>query len=537
MPSRRSCASFVLLALLTSCGTDNQPTAPRDSFAVPFSAGELSGSTLGALGAPVTTSGPGALITGIPGQFTSLSYRGPGGATISPYIYFAMGQPATGASANIWRIGINGAGIQRLTSDTQQKLYPSISPDGRQVVFFQTIAELGHAPLQDIIRIQSDGSGRSKIGTSIDSRDPVAWTPRADSFYFYQNDPFSVGIWRQANSMVTAELLTDQAEGPPSLGVLGGMPTMMFGFRGRLMQMNLLTRDTTVFFANPAAALSQPKLSPDGRRLLFFQQDSGVVTGAPYQLRVANTASPATSKLLATISLDGLTGIPSATWALDGRHLIATLQPGPNLFAQLYELDADATGNATGVPRRLITTLAGTLFPGVSVGPAASAQNRLLIGPGAPLGESASGIVFGQREGGVLASVVAFGGASPDSVELTAETGLNSNAPVLSVSLRADRLTSLAFTNDPAGPVTQVTDSSSSATGALITFDAATGAVALVLPFTLTRGDETPTVRDEGTSRVFHGHFLAVIGADGVARPGVAGEVVFDHTSGTIHTR
>jgi hypothetical protein len=120
---------------------------------------------------------------------------------------------------------------------------------------------------------------------------------------------------------------------------------------------------------------------------------------------------------------------------------------------------------------------------------------------------------------------------------LTAETGLNSNAPVLSMSLSADRLTSLAFANDPTGSVTQVIDSTSGATGALITFDATTGSVALILPFALTPGDQAPTVRDEGTSRVFRGHFLAVIGADGVRRPGPAAEVVFDHSSRMIRTR
>src|SRR5262249_33074666 len=134
---------------------------------------------------------------------------------------------------------------------------------------------------------------------------------------------------------------------------------------------------------------------------------------------------------------------------------------GPNGESQIQVMDT--LGQRIGFS---LTSQNGVGCPSVGKPDTSSTGTTgtiVLIGDSAALGTDASGVIFGQGAGGAVRSIVAFKAAPQRNIKLETGTGLNSSAPVLTYSLRADRLTSLKFTSDPLGQnISSAIDSGSS---------------------------------------------------------------------------
>lgn len=502
--------SLVPLLLLAACSSEQPTSAPPDANGQPFSAGALSGITEGAVSPAVVSNGAGALVTGIAGHFTRLGYREPGGSN-APFIYFLMNSPTR---PHIYRMTTAGTALQQLTFDTLGQSYAGASPDGSRVLYFQWDGSFAHSSFTYAYLMESNGSGKISHFADLDVSDVPAWTPDGDSVVYSVGtiEPGTAGLYIRAVATGGGRQLTaDDGDRNPTVGLVRGERSVVFSRNGRLMQLILATGDTLPYFTLAESYLGLPQLSRDNHKLSYWL----IRAGGSRELHFMPTDFPNSAGLLASFTdPDSTRFIPIyADWLPDGSGVVASLPSETDpANHQLYSIDTLGS-------RRLITTLTQPLLQGFSVAPAAGALLRSLIGPGAALGATASGILFGQGSGGTLTAVLAFQAGDSAAPVITASTGLNSTSPVLSFSITATQLTGLSFLNGVAGTPTVVIDapSGSQASGAIVTFDAVNGQVALVLPYTLAPGEAPPTVEDNGSERVFHGHFLAAFGPDGRA--------------------
>jgi len=129
--------------------------------------------------------------------------------------------------------------------------------------------------------------------------------------------------------------------------------------------------------------------------------------------------------------------------------------------------------------------------------------NRTLVGTGGILGATASGFLFGQS-GDVTASVLAFSCTTPGTATIINQSpGGNVTNAVFQIS--GDAITSLKYIADVYSAATTIIPGSfTTATGALVSFNATTGRVVLVAPYSSAKR----AVSAHGV--VFDGNFLGV---------------------------
>jgi hypothetical protein len=167
-----------------------------------------------------------------------------------------------------------------------------------------------------------------------------------------------------------------------------------------------------------------------------------------------------------------------------------------------------------------------------------------LIGSGGLLASSAAGFLYSQRGDDVLA-VLSFDTASSTTTSraggrVAALTNLDTSSPNLLFSITAaDSLTSVRFANYTtagAPDKTVFVSLPAGTTGALVSFNAATGKVSSVLPYAANRSIHgLPEPTSAGHSVVLHGRFMGAFDAAGEDHaPQGAGEVRLDRKTGEI---
>jgi hypothetical protein len=515
---------LVTLAILLTagCATAEQSTDPTNS-ATAFEAGPLSGSILGPISRAQTTNSAQVTLTGITGNIIRLGIHDTEPVTGSSAVYFST-RGDSGGVPHIWQVNLDGSGLSQITTDPSGQRFPSISRAGDRLVFRDLGLSGGQATKTDLWEWTA-AAGSRFLATETGVTGIAGWIP-GDTAIVYPVGALGDSGLRQRNLTGGAVAhLTDEPDDRVTTGLVGGVPTAFFTRRDSLYRVNLTTRDTSFFYApEPPFQAFSPDLSPDGQHLLFWTEFI-----RDFSMFVIPTDLSNSAREERAIELRSGQEFPEAHWSGDTAVVWLEQEDG-GIGIQLRFVPLEGFGS-----QRLTNFPAG-VENGFSVGPFLLPAPRLLIGEGGALGGNASGIIYGMGRQGELTTVVSFTGSPQRSVSLRAETGLNADAPVLTYTLTADRLTSLAYLSDPDdGPVVSVVDSAGPAiSGAVVSFDAVTGAVSLILPFA---GASPATVTDEGETRAFRGAFTAVWRSGKNLAGRGTGEVRLNRATGMVDIR
>jgi hypothetical protein len=507
------------VALAAGCATAEHTTDPTNSE-TRFEAGSLSGAVLGPLGSTPTTNSDQVTLTGVVGNFTRLGILGADAGTGFSSVYFSARDSA--GVPHLWRINLDGSGLRQLTTGPSGQVFPSISRAGDRLVFRDLGLTGGQATATDLWEWTPVAGSRFLAGeTGVIGI--AGWVPGDTAIVYPVGAPGDSGLRQRNLTGGAVTHLTDEPDDRVTTGVVDGVPTAFFTRHDSLYRLNLATRDTSFFYApEPPFQAFSADLSPSGSHVLFWTQFINDFTVFSIPTDLSDTARP-----VSFIEPRSGAWRPEARWSGDTAIVVIEQVDGtPVPQLRFVVIGAGARG---------LTNLPGGVENEFTVGPLLLPQPRALIGDGGELGSRASGIIYGLGRQGDLTSVVSFTGSPQRSVSLRAETGLNTEAPVLTYSITADRLTSLGYLSDPSdGPAVSVIDSSDAAlSGALMNFDALTGAVGLILTFA--QGNSAPgefTVTDQDGARVFRGRFTAAWQGGRNLAPGGTREVRLSLQSG-----
>jgi hypothetical protein len=508
------------LALAAGCAPAEHTTDPTSSETA-FQAGTLSGAVNGPIGSTQTTNSHQVTLTGVVANFTRLGIVTPGGATGTSAVYFSS--RGDSGAPHVWRVNIDGTGLKQITTDSSGQVFPAIARAGNRLVFRDLGLSGGQPTTTDLWEWTPLG-GSHFLASESGVTGVAGWVPGDTAVVYPINASGDVGLRERNPSGGAVTDLTEEPDRHVTTGLVNGVPTAYFTRRDSIYRVNLATHDTSLFHGEPSPFPAfGPDLSPDGSRVLFWTQDVRNFTLFSIPTDLSDSATQVT-----IIPDRGRPWRPEAHWS--GDTAFVSLEEN----AQIH-LPQLVLRHIQDVPLHVLTTFPSGVENEFSVGSPPAAPPRNLIGDGGELGSAASGIIYGLAAHGELTTVVSFTANRPRSVSLTAGTGLNASAPVLTYTLNADRLTALAYLADPPeGPAVPVIASSSAVVnGALITFDATTGEVALILPFA-TGG---VTVADVSGVRVFRGAFTGVWQKGTDLANGGAGEVRLGWQSGQVEVR
>lgn len=529
----RSTAVVALAAMIGCSPTEKASTLSPAETDTPFQSGQLSGTTAGQVSSPVTTTGSGATVTGLAGRFTSLTFRPSGGSGGDPLgstpLFFTAVAPADNQT-HVWRINFDGTGARQLTFGGVE-FSPAADPVSQRVAFWKLTDESPSRSFYSIFSMSPDGSDTTLvfgpqdcIGSKLD------WSPAGNVVYDVGCD---ASVWETSVGKIFVFPDRRFSVVNSSVGqfTLVARPPLFPGFAGGIFKVNYPNRDTTtLILGDTTTDFAEPVVSRTAPFRLAYWKHSAPDTA--WRLNVGLLSDPTNTRVIRTVPYAGW---PCLAWAPDGNNLLIvdTAIASPTQIVML-----DTLGNVGRQITHQDNGGAGCPSVGSPDSGSGNAESVVLIGESGLFGSTASGLIVSQGSGGALQGVVAFRGTPQRSVKLESGTGLNSTGPALTFSLKADRLNALAFTGFPASDSAfQVVDSTATpvATGALITFDAASGAVALILPFSTASVSQAPIVSDAGDSRTFRGTFLAAYDRRGRnLAPNGAAQAVLDLRTGVV---
>lgn len=275
-----------------------------------------------------------------------------------------------------------------------------------------------------------------------------------------------------------------------------------------------------------------PTWSPDGTKLAFFDQTNGSGNYNPALINLNGTS-------LAT--MPGGLGTPYGPGSL-------AFIPGTNMLMEAYQYSAsgyqlwrisltdggfnqgtssDFIGSVSSAPvgnmcvlqrggasggifvRDIVkgteTQIADSTYNSPEWGPYMS--TRYLVGASGAMGTAAGGFIFGQMSTGVVRGFVAVDATTRSTITITKQTDSSAYQGLAVCIVTADSLTSLKYINDLGGGVTAVVIPAGAVNGAIIAFNADTGRVVSVIPYT----GAAPAIK--GTT--YTGKFLGVYDALG----------------------
>lgn len=159
----------------------------------------------------------------------------------------------------IYTMGVDGTGLQRLTDNTIDDSYPCWSPDGTRVVFVTVIGGVGAR----LFTVNADGSGLAQL--SDEPADQPEWSPDGTKIAYVSGS----AIWVANADGSTPTNLTSGSSG------------------------------------------SAPSWSPDGARIVFTSPRAGTI-----QVFVMNSDGSGVEQLTTTVNAP-----TTPSWTPDGRHI------------------------------------------------------------------------------------------------------------------------------------------------------------------------------------------------------------------------
>ena len=194
------------------------------------------------------------LLPEVPGTMTFAPRFSPDGGAI----VYSMEQ---GGNTDLWKMGVNGGGAQRLTNSPSIETAPSYSPDGGRIVF-----ESDRSGTQQLYIMSASGGEPTRISFGEGRYGTPVWSPRGDLIAFTKQHAgrFHIGVMRTDGSeerLLTASFLDEGPTWSPngrvimftreSPGAAGGAQLYSVDISGRNLKA-----------VNTGGAASDPAWSP-----------------------------------------------------------------------------------------------------------------------------------------------------------------------------------------------------------------------------------------------------------------------------------
>jgi len=221
---------------------------------------------------------------------------------------FLFAQKTGGTSDNnleIYSIGTDGQNLTRLTENQYMDVYPAWSPDDSRVAFLT----LREGDL-DIYMMDANGGDATLYYDSGSHDGDIDWA--GDCMVFTSGS----AIWKLEDNGVLATCITD----PPHRGEWGE--------------------------ANLPAGDYDPRLSPDGSKIVFERLEDTAAPNGGYNFFVINVDGTGETRLTDTDYAQGL-----ANWSRAGDHLVYVVAAidGKGIY-DIYMMNADGTDNRNITP-------------------------------------------------------------------------------------------------------------------------------------------------------------------------------------------
>ena len=323
-----------------------------------FQSGDDLAFALQALGDATSTELP-RLDPGEPGkQRTRGRLLGVAGAVVLVAVAFLAGRGLAPGVAKGPAIG--ALMLTQLTFETELELQPSISPDGRSMVY-ASAADLG-ADFDILLRRVGGEASINLTANSDDSDTSPAFSPDGERIAF-RSERDGGGIFVMGATGESVRRLTDfgyapswSPDGKTILVVTEGTPAPYGrGTRSQLWRIDVANGERTLL-SREGDDIVQPRYSPNGHRIAFWGLPLG--TGR----RVIYTMPADGGEAIALADHDAVDWNP--VWAPDGRTLYFLSDRGGNM--NLWSIGVDeSSGEALGEPEPI--TLSAVPLMGMDV--------------------------------------------------------------------------------------------------------------------------------------------------------------------------
>jgi len=202
-------------------------------------------------------------------------------------------------------VGTDGSGFRRLTSNSVWDLYPAWSPDNTRIAFLS----FRRTDL-DIYVMNADGTGDTLLYDSGSHDADIDWVGSCIVF------TSGFKIWKMDDDGTGAEPVTN----PANAGQWGN--------------------------ANLPIGDYDPKLSPDGTRIVFERLEDPSTSHGRYNLFVVDTSGAGETRLTSNGYAQGL-----ASWSGAGTRLVYVVAAiGEQGAYDIYVMNADGTDNRNVTP-------------------------------------------------------------------------------------------------------------------------------------------------------------------------------------------
>jgi hypothetical protein len=384
-----------------------------------------------------------------------------------------------------------GGDVKPISSDVRQfanEARPTWAPDRLRVAYSHFIAGFFQ-----IFVANADGSNATNISSGSADEIQPAWSPTGSKIAFTRFDE-SLGknqlYVRNTDGTGIARLSDKTADDSYPCWSPDGSQIAFQRFDSGSSSNEIFIMNASGSGAHRFANFggSQPAWSPDGKSIAFVLSND---------IFAVSVASPGNSSEVA-FSADAES---EPTWAPDSKSIAYSRGASDGQGIWVSDLNG-------GNPHEIsVSSGFGDVSPCWSPPPV----KKTLVGSGGSLGTAAAGFLFGLS-GEKVTSVLAFNSSAPDSVTVTTNENPDPGSDNIIFNI-SGALNSIKFYNQDAASVTILpSGSSTSATGAVVAFDATTGVVATVIPFTASRA---ATGRTQVHGGILHGTFLGVYDSTG----------------------
>lgn len=526
-------------AVLAGCGGSGDGSSPEGTTRM----GDLVTRIVGTAQPPVTAAGLGSVVTAVAGANVTGLQMTVANPTLADtrIAFYRIGSLSTGLHLLPF---LEGGGVQQVRESVHRGGInglsdPCWSPDGREVVVdgggttnlvpnnsitdgtsntvIVSEAQATANP-STISVVGGDGSVRSiNTGSTLRRDTNATWWParriafesfRDKNSELYAVNPDGTGLLRLTNNAF--------ADTAPSWSPDGGRLAFVSNRNGFNQIFTMLADGTSQTLLIGERSSWDPQFSPDGSRIAYVSDRDGNT-----ELYVANADGTGQTRLTFNTWSEF-----DPTWSPDGRLIAYTLRNPFTGIPEIWAMNADGSG-----ARWLVSNGARPSWsPMVS--------SRTFLGTGGVFGPQASGFLYGRR-GDTTTSLLVFRSANATTARVNLQTPPGLNAPNFVFDVQTgDAITGLQFSNDfflPPVTVLPFSPEGSSVTGAIVDFNASTGKVSAVLPYTANRGAQTPPVADAAGARVYRRRFVGIWDADGRnVAPHGASEARFDPATGKL---
>jgi Tol biopolymer transport system component len=230
-----------------------------------------------------------------------------------------------GSHSRLWLADTSKETMEPLTADEGRKIQPSVSPDGKRILFTSEMANF------DLVEIPLGGGDtvRPLLTTNRDEMFP-AWSPVGKQFAYVTNRDGQQEIWLKSVQEGWERPLVTQRDFPDDEN--RAFMTLAFSPDGsRVAYSRMSTKHFGAIYISPVGGGSPIRLtgsddfeigpvwSPDGNWMVFFSTKGGLV-----KVRIGSTDPPK------TLLSDGCEN--PAQWSPDGQSIACASDKGVDLF-------------------------------------------------------------------------------------------------------------------------------------------------------------------------------------------------------------